>query len=721
MFYDHRILTQRKYGVATIWLVATIGPKSSLSKKIHKKEILEVNLAKACRTIVQSENPLALRLQSNLLFGVSRVFSEQYSYLFTDVSNAHLKINRDIAQLDTEKIDLVVSRIRPEALILQDDPAFVPHLAFLTLDVPGLPEDQLHAATQYSFEDKTLLPSEQSNLVHRARDREALFGQLIIPDSSSLEGSGIDFQPPSVGEDFPVNKVPEDLFDDSVDFVFDENGELQDIPVRRDGARGQYHEGAAQEMQDFPNPETPKHNRWENMSASSERVRREHEEGKQNFAANEVLVDLNNLEDGFAELRVDENAPLAEPFSARNRHNHEDNEEQEGVEIAAIRRKPKKSLRLARADETLELRTSELAAFGSNYLENMKAAKNKRVNLQTMHMAKKAALESVYGWNGILRAANLQSTFNGKNIIRLLNEDAADTAQQGGASTRGRKRGLDKVYDDESESESEGSQRGRRVRGEPSSDPVGYDLNIQIDDANLPAFNMDDEEPERARRGSSQPDVNTAPWNAPRHMSRSGSILSFGGFGTSSIGGIPSSVNRMFSSTGRRIGSPTALATARGFGRRGSRVTPSPLVRHVTAMASIAAGPRIESSFSLSSETDIVIEDEDNKIPQPDPDDPGLGTREAQNSQLLADTLERESENFFDYVTFRLREKYANAEDEDEDDIHFIDFEDLVPSAHTSSTVAAQAFHHTLQLATLGIIRVQQKQQFGQIDITLAA
>ncbi|KAK6355364.1 hypothetical protein TWF696_004473 [Orbilia brochopaga] len=654
MFYDHRILTQRKYGVATVWLVATIGSKSSLSKKVHKKEILEVNLAKACRTIVQSENPLALRLQSNLLFGVSRVFFEQYSYLFTDVSNAHQRISKDILQLDTGKIDLVAGRVRPEALLLQDDPAFVPDLEFLTLDVSGLPEDQLNAATQLTLEDKTILPSEHSDLPNRARDRRASFGQLIIPDSSSLEGSGLGFEPPSIGEDFPVNKAHEDQFDDSVDFVFDENGELQDIPVRREGTAQQDYGEMADEPQDLPIVETPKHNRWEDMSASSERVRREHEEGKKNFAANGNLVDLEHLEDGFAGLRVVENSPLAEPFPLRNHHNHEDEDVQEEEKTVAIRQKPRKQAQLARADEALELRTSELAAFGSNYLANMDTARNKRASFQTMHMAKKAALDSIYGWNGMLRAADLQSKFDGKNIIRLLNGDGGDAAKQGGASAQRLKRGLDKVDEDESESESEGSQRGRRVRGEPASDQIGYDLKLNMDEADLPAFNMDDEEPERARRGSSQPDINTAPWNVPQHMSRSGSIMSFGGFGTSSIGGIPSSVNRMFSSTGRRVGSPTALGSSRGFARRGVRVTSSPLVRHVAAMTSAAADLRMESPFSLSSETEMDREDENIGVPQENLDDLGPGlhdsanARDAQNSQLLADTLERESENFFE-------------------------------------------------------------------------
>ncbi len=47
-------------------LVATLGAKSTL-RKVNRKAILEVNVPKACETIIAPEAPMALRLQSNLL------------------------------------------------------------------------------------------------------------------------------------------------------------------------------------------------------------------------------------------------------------------------------------------------------------------------------------------------------------------------------------------------------------------------------------------------------------------------------------------------------------------------------------------------------------------------------------------------------------------------------------------------------------------------------
>ena len=48
-------------------LVATLGSQSTL-RKVNRKAILDVNVPKACETIIDPEAPMALRLQSNLLY-----------------------------------------------------------------------------------------------------------------------------------------------------------------------------------------------------------------------------------------------------------------------------------------------------------------------------------------------------------------------------------------------------------------------------------------------------------------------------------------------------------------------------------------------------------------------------------------------------------------------------------------------------------------------------
>ena len=143
MFYSHDILTERTYGIATIWstplpsvhfhpiqitavsngavcrLVATLGVSRTIQRKLGRKEILSVNLPKACDTVTNPKVPLALRLQSNLLVGISRyipfllpgqqfcewdggasadwwcrVYKQQFEYLYYDVAHTHTNIRK---------------------------------------------------------------------------------------------------------------------------------------------------------------------------------------------------------------------------------------------------------------------------------------------------------------------------------------------------------------------------------------------------------------------------------------------------------------------------------------------------------------------------------------------------------------------------------------------------------------------------------------------------
>ncbi|KAK6500571.1 hypothetical protein TWF506_003343 [Arthrobotrys conoides] len=721
MFYDHRILTQRKYGVATVWLVATIGPRTTLSKKVHKKEILEVNVAKACRTILQSENPLALRLQSNLLFGVSRVFSEQYSYLFADVTNAHQKINRQfLVPLDTGQIDLVGVRIRPEALLLQDDPAFIPELAFILPELRILPEDQLHYTTQLTLEDKTLLPP---NNLFPPSIRGAEFSpraELIIPDSSSLDGGGgsVGFLQFSGDELQAGNLNYEEDLDDNVDFIFDENGEIQDVPGRNPHRPDNLLNIGFEDLVPQNNDDlvdVMKKGQWQTISASPERVLREHEDGQKNFGLNKNLVDLDALQDEL--FPANENQE-AEPFPARQPVPPEDQI------LAFVSHQQGRKLRLAQADDTIELRTSDLAALDSKYLDNMGLARRKRQNIQNVLAIKKTARQWVYGWGGMLKAESLVATFEGGNILKLLNTSVGGEALGKAGKAKYRKRA--QSGSDEDDSGSEGSQQGRRIRIERADDHIHRGVSPWIDEMGMGALGSDDQDPGVARRGSMNLEGNLMPWNIPERSSRAGSVLSFGGFGTSSLGGIPSSINRRFSSTGRRKTSP-AIGTSRLLGKRISHVTPSPSTRQIHGpISNFGAKIRHGSPTNIESNEDYLLEADEmmGHDPQGDPVLEGdLGqyaqaNRDTQGSSWFAETLERESHNFFEYLRFQLLSKYEN-KPIIRSEYHDLSFDELIPPKDSSQVVAAQGFHHLLHLATRGSIRVRQDGYLEPIFISM--
>ncbi|KAF3159790.1 hypothetical protein TWF788_003520 [Orbilia oligospora] len=735
MFYDHRILTQRKYGVATVWLVATIGPKTTLSKKVHKKEILEVNVARACRTILQSENPLALRLQSNLLFGVSRVFCEQYNYLFADATNAHQKINKDfLVPLDTGKIDLVGAKIRPEALVLQDDPAFIPELSFVLPELVILPEDQLHHTTQLTLEDKTLLSSENSLSLSAGRVGFSPRAELVVPDSSSLDGGG-----DSVGflqfcrDEFQTGNMNQEELDDDVDFMFDENGEIQDIPAR---TPHRLHDllnvdlGGSFPQNNGELVDVTKQNNLLMLSAGSERVWREHDDGKKSLSVsdnyfigthvwlNENLVDLDALQDQpFPAPSLNENQE-AEPFPARLPKAQDDQM------VVILTHQRGKKLRLAQFDDAIELRTSDLAALDSKYIDNMDLARRKRQNIQNVYITRKAAREWVYSWGGMLKTESLLATFDGGNILRLLNPSTGQEILGKSSKAKYRKRAQPDPGEDEAVSE--GSQQGRRIRIERADDHINRSTSPEIDEMGLEALLSDDQDPGVARRVSMNLEENLMPWNIPERGSRAGSVLSFGGFGTSSIGGIPSSIDRRFSSTGLRKASP-AIGTSRLFGKRTGRVTPSPSIRQTHGPISDLGATSIHGSPTdrKFNEDDLFGFEEtgghgfqEELLPEEGLGQYVLANRDTQNSGWFAETLERENHNFFEYLRFQLFSKYEpdpviGSQDQ------FISFDELIPPAQSSRVVAAQGFHHLLHLATRGSIRIRQDGRLEPVVIRM--
>lgn len=59
------------------------------------------------------------------------------------------------------------------------------------------------------------------------------------------------------------------------------------------------------------------------------------------------------------------------------------------------------------------------------------------------------------------------------------------------------------------------------------------------------------------------------------------------------------------------------------------------------------------------------------------------------------------------------------AEGEGEEPAVFITFEQLLDPAQNGKIVAAQAFHHTLLLATKGLVYVSQEESYGSIQISI--
>ncbi|KAK6189296.1 R8 protein [Pestalotiopsis sp. IQ-011] len=111
MFYSHEILANPQYGVSTIWILATVGNKS-VTKKVSKKAIEDVDLARACDKILRPGAPIALRLQAGLLFGVSKVYQRKCQYMLTDVQRIQEHMMSFLRSYGANQVDPSVTRAR---------------------------------------------------------------------------------------------------------------------------------------------------------------------------------------------------------------------------------------------------------------------------------------------------------------------------------------------------------------------------------------------------------------------------------------------------------------------------------------------------------------------------------------------------------------------------------------------------------------------------------
>lgn len=75
------------------------------NRRVTRKAIQEVNVPKACEKIIHPGAPLALRLQGNLLYGVSRVFAQQCHYVLSDAEKTQSDMLTFFRVMQTSELD----------------------------------------------------------------------------------------------------------------------------------------------------------------------------------------------------------------------------------------------------------------------------------------------------------------------------------------------------------------------------------------------------------------------------------------------------------------------------------------------------------------------------------------------------------------------------------------------------------------------------------------
>ncbi|ETS63442.1 hypothetical protein PaG_01725 [Moesziomyces aphidis] len=225
MFYSTDILSRRKSGLGIVWLAATLGDRSVI-RRLSRREILGVDIAKACAYLCTPTEPLALRLSSQLLYGVVRLYGHQTELLFQDVFHVQAHIRRRVLTTVTPTsatydIDMRTTTKAVSAITLPLDLTFfaldfnqatIELLGRWSVEPPQREEVELEDGFRTPTPARFVEAEERITLPGRAFEEEELgmpraFGDETMPMSG--EGEGLEAEALDLGLDVgPMGMEP---------------------------------------------------------------------------------------------------------------------------------------------------------------------------------------------------------------------------------------------------------------------------------------------------------------------------------------------------------------------------------------------------------------------------------------------------------------------------------------------------------------------------------
>ncbi|KAI0009670.1 Rec8 like protein-domain-containing protein [Xylariaceae sp. FL0662B] len=655
MFYSHEILTSRQYGVATIWLVATMGNKSS-TKKVTRKAIQEVDVRKACGKILEPGAPIALRLQGNLLYGVSRVYNEQCAYMLSDAHKIQTHMHLFFKALNGNQLDPSAGQAKPENLLIGNDPDFVPDMRLPHFDL-----DALVANSQGTNKTSSQMSPPNTLLSGSHSPGPELNIQLDLQGNSDSSGprgvspfglQGLSSaQKPGEGQMF-FNQ--EDEFGRAGDWgmEIDENGniiEIADPFVTEE-------------------PELPPLPRRE----GEDREREKSEQRGQQA----------NIDQQGDFIMGEEPLPEAEAFPER--HLRDEHDAFQCDERRAPARRKRKA-QAVQVDEETQFSRDTLRAWQFDYLDNCGV---KRARTAGVAQARTNAMLLTFG----LGLANIGQNLGIPGTVHPLALDFSGdslfttiTGLEISERSRGRRRSASEAMEDDEEQEQrrvkprlEGADEDQRGRGHGGDDILEQPL---LPGQSPPELGREAQEAMSDRHSSAMP------WNR----------------GSSAV---PGSSIRGIGSAQRGRDMPSSPLKIRGNFQDIVRYSDDAPMGFGDEGLDLPGIPSHDSSFDGLPAPEVqTVADEENT--------------QAQNERLRQ-LLDVEGQNFLTFIGDAVRDGGERRQDEDfAVGRKWVAFDDVFAPRNTPRMIAAQAFYHALSLATRGKLEVEQEgapnEPFGAI------
>ncbi|KAM0276027.1 hypothetical protein ACHAQH_007152 [Verticillium albo-atrum] len=653
-------------------LVATVGPRGS-ALKVSRKAIQEVNVKKACETILQPGAPLALRVQGNLLYGVSRVFAQQCIYVLGDAAKIRTDMQMFYRLLAQNATDPTAGQVDRGQILLEDDPSFVLDPVIPAFDFNGGGDivsqpDQASSNKEYS----------QFSLVNNCSVASKRAGSAMSFNLSQSDGSSLHLVSP-----FRINSsAKKNTLEERIAPLEEENDleGLGDIMFDIDDEGNIV--GIADPIEELRLP---------GLVADPAHL----EQG----VGDEMIIDEQGLPilggdnppqphlSGDDVFMLDgEQGPDAQDIQQQHVSQAAQLGHQQQVTNAATSRKK----RTTRARKFLDLRTLvsrlEQKKDWDSYLQRMAEEREKTCMKIDVFKARANAYAVSFGQglNGIGRCSvdpnyvhPLAHLFAGDGLRDLVfgvrNYNAEVPSPAPSEVEVNRRRSASQAFDDELGEHED----GRRVRPrlgagapEPGQDHLDMDMDIVFgDDNNLPPeMGMKEQEQLEDHMSSS-----IMPWNRTPSVHRPASVIDFG--------------SKQYSAGSRQVtispkGSiqPIERHSDVGHDHRGSDL-------------GFARGPSMDSSFEEFGAA------------------AGINTQEADSSQWMRGTLDAVSKDFLQYAVAQAKKTGRAIDRDGKGPQRWVEFEELARPGEHTKIVAARAFYHVLTLGTKNLIALQQEGQ----------
>ncbi|KAF5231020.1 hypothetical protein FAUST_9516 [Fusarium austroamericanum] len=674
MFYSHEILSNTRYGVATIWLVATVG--NSSQKRLTRKAIQGVDVPKACETIIDPGAPLALRLQGNLLYGVSRVYSQQCHYVLSDAEKTQSNMMTFFRAMNTNETDPNAGKSKRHQITLQDDPSFDPLSAIPKLDLLASVDDLVFLSTQLSTQNNVsqMTPLTQGTNSSGRGNSLLNFG---IPQSSQ---SGRSYRlPTDLDLDLPNPFHAQDPFEEFNPFGEDiANIPDLDLNFDIDG-----------NLVDFGNPE-PELPPLPGTTAYEEQLHIQ--------AANTANLDTNKGHDAGDNVIIMGEDPLpdAEPFPKRptttkltSNAEPTTTSTTETLKVKAPLRRGRPRQKHQMIDKKDYVPSATIRGWHWAYSDNMKAVLKLRP-VTTTAQARRNAKTFLFD-NGLAGVAKsplgkthpLAGKFSGMALLAQL--QGRDPEPEPELQSRGRRRTSAEAFPDEqdeqrnirqrTENENDGDEFGRGHAKDTGAIMFGEDL--------APEIGLDAAKGLEDRHSSSM-----APWSRPPSIAPGSSLRGHG-------------------SVQKRHLAPSPLHG------RGS------VVRSIERFSDLPDLPDNSDDVAMLHSQDSSMGNEGFMG-----DFDFTDGKDTQNSGVI----DSSALDFLGYATARAQER-GYTRPRDQADRRWIDFNTLTEELDDPTSTkkfVSEAFMHVLVLATKSIVAVEQEgiadnQPFGTIRIGLTA